>query len=156
MSVGDQKAFNKYFRYRGILYQPAFGIIFGVNAGVLLSQLLYWHGKGKKKPWTYKTIEEMRLETGLSLTQQKTAIKVLVKHGILETKLKGVPAKRHFKLDLEKLHEILPSLKETYKLNYPNPPIYYVQKDESITKITRKTTTKSDPATRCDREEFIV
>lgn len=142
MGKSDQAAFSKYFRNQAIHYQPGFGIIFGVKAGLLLSQLLFWHGKGAKKPWTYKTIEELRLETGLSRTEQQTAIKALVRLGILELTLKGVPAKRHFKIDIGKLHELLPSLKKTYKLNYPNPPTYYVQNEQTITKTTRENTTK--------------
>ena len=143
MSKSDQTAFNKYFPKRGILYQPGFGIIFGVNAGILLSQLLYWHGKGKKRPWTYKTIEDMYKETGLSITKQKLAIKVLVDNEVLEVKLKGVPATRHFKVNTQRLNEILPSLKKTCKLDYPNPPNYYAQNKQTITKITRQTTTET-------------
>ena len=154
MSVGDQKAFSRYFRQKGILYQPGFGIVFkSVNAGIMLSQLLYWHGKGKKKPWTYKTIADLHFETGLTLTQQKTAIGILVKHGILEQRLKGIPATRHFKLDLARLHEALPSLKETSKLTYPNPPNFYVANGDTTTKITRETTTKTGPV-KVDRNNF--
>jgi hypothetical protein len=47
------------------------------------------------------------------------------------------------KLTLEVLHSLLPSLKESCKLDYPNPPNYYVPNDETITKITRETTTKN-------------
>ena len=60
MSKSDQQAIAKYFpkKNEGIRYITGLGIVFGSpNAGILLSQLLYWNGKGKKKPWTYKCRE---------------------------------------------------------------------------------------------------
>ncbi len=146
MSKSDQAAIAKYFSKKndGIRFISGLAIAFGsVTTGVMLSQLLYWHGKGKKKPWTYKTTQDFYLETGLTHTQQMTAIKKLKSYGILEVKLKGVPATRHFKIDLERLHFILPSLKETNNLHYLNPPDYYVENGETITKITRESTSKS-------------
>lgn len=149
MNIGNQMAkehqrqFNKYFDTPAIWYQPAFGLIFGVTSGVMLSQLIYWHDIGSKKDWTYKTMKDMRRETGLTRTQQETAINRLTEAGILEVKNKGIPQTRHFKLNLDTLHEALPSLKKTCNLNYPNPPNYTVASGETITKITRETTTKN-------------
>lgn len=143
MSQHDQKIFNKYFKQPAIWYQPAFGIIFGINAGIMLSQLLYWNGKGANKEWTFKTIPDMEYETGLSLTEQRTAIRELIKHGVIDVKRKGVPQKRHFKVNVERLHEILPSLKVMNKLTYPNPPNYKVRNDQTITKTTQETTAKN-------------
>jgi len=146
MSKSDQQAIAKYFPKKngGIRYITGLGIVFeSPNAGILLSQLLYWNGKGKKKPWTYKTSKDMYQETGLTRTQQDTAIKLLKNLGVLEVKRRGVPATRHFKIHFEELHKILPSLKETYNLHYPNPTDYYVENGETITKITRQSTSKT-------------
>ena len=41
-----------------------------VNAGLLLSQLLFWDGKGDDPEWTYKTIKMIEGETGLSRREQ--------------------------------------------------------------------------------------
>lgn len=147
MSQSDQKAISKYFSTQGVLYQPGLGVIFGVNAGLILSQLLYWHGKGKRKDgWIFKTIAEMQIETGLTRSQQDTAIAELQRHGVVETKLAGVPAKRHFLVRLDVLHSVLPSLKKMHKLTYPNPPAYIVENGQTITKITRETTSKNTQA----------
>ena len=143
MSKSEQQAIAKYFPRNGILYLPGLGIVLGsVNAGIMLSQLLFWHGKGRKKPWTYKTTEDMYKETGLTRTQQETAIRILKTHNILEVERKGIPATRHFKINLFVLHELLPSLKKTYKLHYPNPPTYYAENGDTITKTTRKNTSE--------------
>lgn len=78
-----------------------------VNAGVFMSQLLFWWGKGIKKEWIYKTISEIRDETGLTKDQQATAIKIWERAGFLEKKLMGIPPKRHFKINLQKLMDFL-------------------------------------------------
>src|SRR5579871_6849967 len=124
MSKQHQNEIGKYFKYRPIAYNPGLAIILGSpNAGILVSQLLYWHGMGKRPDqWIFKTIEEMYQETGMTRDQQDTAIRICKKLGILETKLFGVPAKRHFRLDIPALKTLIPSLKQTHKLTYPNPP----------------------------------
>lgn len=140
----EQQQISKYFPGRPILYISGLGTVFSPNAGIFLSQLLYWHGKGSKKGgWIYKTAEDVFKETGLTRNNQETVIKLLLKHGVIEYKLAGVPAKRHFRVNMAALHEVLPSLKASCKLNYPNPPSYVVDKGETITKITRDTTTKN-------------
>lgn len=144
MSKPEQQAIAKYFSKKPVLYIGGLGQVLGVNAGVLLSQLLYWHGKGKDKTgWVYKTAADIEAETGLTRSNQDTAIKKLRKFKIIDYKLAQIPAKRHFKINLEELHNLLPSLKESRKLNYPNPPNYYVPTGETITKITRENTTKN-------------
>ncbi len=154
MSKPEQQAIAKYFSKKPVLYIGGLGNVLGVNAGVLLSQLLYWDGKGKDKTgWVYKTAADIQAETGLTRSNQETAIKRLLKYEIIDYKLAQVPAKRHFKINLEILQNVLPSLKESCNLDYPNPPSYYVQNGETITKITRETTTKNT-ALKIDRNNF--
>jgi hypothetical protein len=144
MSKPEQQAIAKYFPRKPVLYIGGLGGVLGVHTGVLLSQLLYWHGKGKNKAgWVYKTAADIQAETGLTRSNQETAIAKLRKLNIIDYKLAQTPAKRHFKVNLEVLNRLLPSLKESYKLDYPNPSNYYVPNDETITKITRETTTKN-------------
>jgi len=148
-----QKRIYRYFPMRPIAYQPGLGIVYGsVNVGLLLSQLLYWTGKeGDKNGWIYKTIREMRQETGLTRDQQDTAISLCKQAGILETKLKGIPAKRHFRINLELLEKQLPSLKENAGVAYLNPPVQFVENQQTNTEITHKTTSKN---TQTDNNKF--
>ncbi|HVV15372.1 MAG TPA: hypothetical protein VHD55_03175 [Candidatus Paceibacterota bacterium] len=88
-----------------------------VKAGVLIGQLLYWHGKGHDPNWTYKTIEEMYEETGLSRREQETAIAICKQKGILEVIRKGIPPRRYFKIDVEKVISLLSQLNKSAKLN---------------------------------------
>jgi len=80
-----------------------------VKAGLLLSQFLYWNEKGHNPNWVYKTIKEMEKETALSRNKQDNAIKICEKFGVLEKKVTGIPAKRYFKVNIEKIIELLES-----------------------------------------------
>ena len=142
MATSDLKQVGKFFKHRTVGYLPGLALVFNSpTTALLMSQLIYWYGTGKRKDGLiYKTIEELYQETGLTRASQDTAINSLVKRGYLEVTLKGVPAKRHFRVNLEKLIRDLPSLKELSKLDYPNPPASYVRSKQSITKITNNTT----------------
>lgn len=49
--------------------------------------------------WFYQTIETIEELTTLNRSQQDKAISCLIKHGMLEKKLMGMPNKRHFKIN---------------------------------------------------------
>jgi biotin operon repressor len=156
MSQSDQQAIAKYFDKKPVLYIGGLGQVLSLQAGILLSQLLFWHGKGiRKDGYIFKTADEIRAELGMSRSNQETAIRQLKAHGIIDYKISQVPARRHFKVNLERLHELLPSLKETSNLHYPNPSNYYVESGETITKITRENTSKSQ-AVKIDKNNFSL
>lgn len=140
-----QQLVNKYFPKGVVAYQPGLTLVFkSLPIGIVLSQLLYWQGKGANKDgWVYKTIEEMKTETGLTRHQQDRAIKKLVELGIIETKLASIPAKRHFLLRLDRLLNLLPALKNSAGVVYLNPPRQLAEKWQSTTEITHKTTPKN-------------
>lgn len=141
MTKSRQREINDLLGKSVIAYQPLFTHIFGsLPAGVMLSQLLYWEDKGWKKGWTYKTVRDMYDETGLTRTQQETAIRVLKKHGVLEVKRKGIPATRHFRVNFHRLRELLPSLQETRKLESIKPANQTPVNKPTNTKSTQNTT----------------
>ena len=84
--------------------------VFGLNAAVLLGELAskhnYWeaHNKLTEDGFFFATAEDLEHETTLSAHQQRAAISKLEKLGIVETKLKGVPPVKYFKLNVEKLN----------------------------------------------------
>ncbi len=57
--------------------------------------------------WFYATANKIESETCLSYRQQKTAIKVLVEAGLLQTKVMGLPAKVHFSIEHNKIVQIV-------------------------------------------------
>ena len=117
MKREKQKNFNsviadclrKKFGTRAILYIKHFAEMTGsINAAILMSQLLYWYGKGSDKGWVYKTIEDMKDETGLSKGQQAKAIEIWKKADVLEISYtKTIPPKRNFKVNVDILLKFL-------------------------------------------------
>ncbi|MCF7834116.1 MAG: hypothetical protein K9L98_02040 [Candidatus Pacebacteria bacterium] len=76
-------------------------------AGLFLSQLLFWWHKGYDRDWIYKTIDEIKKETGMTRSEQDRAIKIWKELGILLVESRGMPRKRHFHIDKEKLFPLL-------------------------------------------------
>lgn len=93
------------FAERPIAFYPAFARIGGsVNAGVFLSQLFFWTGKGKKADgWIYKTRDEWTEETTLSRYEQEHARKLLRERGLIEERYAGIPRQLYYRLDMDRL-----------------------------------------------------
>ena len=53
--------------------------------------------------WFFSTIENVEYNTTLTAYQQREAIKNLVKMGLIECEKRGLPARRWFKINVEKL-----------------------------------------------------
>jgi hypothetical protein len=76
-------------------------------AGLFMSQLLYWWGKGWKSRCVFKSVREFKEEICLSRSEQNRAIKKWKELDILKVENKGLPRTRHFYLNTEKLIELL-------------------------------------------------
>ena len=93
---------------RPILFNPDLSRALGsVTAGLFLSQLLYWCGKVINPQMIYKTVKEFEQETTLSKTQQLNAQKTCVRRGVLKVVYKGIPPKRNFIIDVQRLCTLL-------------------------------------------------
>jgi hypothetical protein len=93
---------------RGPAYVPWMVKEFGPHAGLFMSQLLFWDGKGHDpNGWIYKTEKEMEQETGLTRSSQRKARKILVGKGVLEEDKRGLPRRLHYRADLRALMAIL-------------------------------------------------
>lgn len=98
----------KVLEAKPVAFNPVLARITGsVKAGLFLSQLLYWWGKEKNDGWIYKTIDEFDEETALSRYEQDEAIKKLKRLKIIEVEIRGIPARRHFKINMENLISLL-------------------------------------------------
>lgn len=81
---------------------------YGINVALMLCELAseynYFEQSGKLEDGMfYSTIDNINERTGLSKYQQSEALKVLDKIGIVKSVVKGIPAKRYFKIDVEEL-----------------------------------------------------
>ena len=89
-------------------YIPWLVTEFGAQAGLFMSQLLFWDGKGHDKAgWIYKSEKDWRKETGLTRSAVRTARKILTKKGVLEEYKRGLPRRLYYRADLQALMAVL-------------------------------------------------
>ena len=94
-------------------YRSLARICGSVNAGLLLSQAIYWSDRTSDgSGWFYKTREEWAKEIFLSRSEQETARRILKERGFLREELRSVPAKVHFLVDIDRVGEALSELAE--------------------------------------------
>lgn len=79
----------------------------------LIAKHVYYNNQGKlhEGGWFYSTVMDLHLSSGYAEDAQKTAIRHLIKHGLIESELKGLPAKRYFRIipDVDKLTSLIES-----------------------------------------------
>lgn len=90
-------AFNRAFVALGV----------GVTGALMLSQAVYWQTRIAVNGWFYKTGKDWTDETGLTRAEQETARARLEKLGILHYEVRGIPARMHYRVDIEALQEAL-------------------------------------------------
>jgi hypothetical protein len=143
-STQEKSAFMVVLQDRPIAYYPIFAkACGGVTSAVMLSQLLYWSGKeAGNGGWIYKTQADMEAETGLTRREQETARRNLVACGVIETRLAGVPAKLHYRVDFEALAQLVQnvqtSLAENAKLDCTKRANLYGGKRQTNTETTQR------------------
>ncbi|MBW4480282.1 MAG: hypothetical protein KME54_26460 [Tolypothrix brevis GSE-NOS-MK-07-07A] len=80
----------------------------GATEGLFLSQAYYWSFRTTiDGEWFYKTQEEWYQETVLTRREQAAARKKLIALHILEEKREGMPSQLFYKVNKEKLYEII-------------------------------------------------
>jgi hypothetical protein len=125
---------------RPIAYRPVLAKAFGgVKAGVFLSQLLYWDGKGDDPDWTFKTAENFEDETGLTRKEQEGARRSLKACGVLIEELHGVPPTLWFRVDFDVLNDVVSNFPQTSNLNSPKRRNQIRQKGEILPLRTEST-----------------
>ena len=97
--------------YHGILAKA----LRSVPAAVMVSQALYWQEKASAagSEWFYITAEDWYDQTGVTPESQHTARKMLRTLGFWSEKRIGIPAKMHYKIDLDALVTVIYRYLET-------------------------------------------
>lgn len=87
-------------------------VLLGLAEAVLLSELINKHQFFGEQDdgWFYMTTEALNERTGLKRYAQEGAIKTLKKMDLIETTTKGLPARRHFRLNIEKVLGLIEQL----------------------------------------------
>lgn len=128
---------------RPVAYHPDIArIVGGVKAAVFLCQLLYWTGKGKRLDgYIWKIQTEWEKEIALTRYEQEGARKKLKELGILKEKLRGIPAKLHYKVDTDRLLEMIGNFyNKPADKDAENPPTKIAENPHTITEITQEST----------------
>lgn len=99
---------NSYFIVNKTLCKKL-GLTCAVIIGELYSEYAYWEKQGKLVDggYFYCTRNNLQENTCLSPYEQRKAINKLIEHEILTTKLKGIPAVTYYKINENKLMELL-------------------------------------------------
>ncbi|WP_448309672.1 DNA-binding protein [Pantoea sp. PGP6] len=93
---------------RPVAYYPGLVKLMGSpHAVIFFSQIFYWQDKAHAVEGAHKTREAIQEETGLTFDQQATARKQLVSRGILIETHKRLQHKVYFRIDCERLDEII-------------------------------------------------
>lgn len=90
----------------------------GVATGLLFSQLMYWDKVMKHQDF-YKTDKDFCNELSIGMKEFRNSKAKLVKLGLVETYLKGVPAKTYYKVNRDALLDMISSLAQRDKLDCP-------------------------------------
>lgn len=85
-----------------------YGLEEAVILGELASEYSYWERKGELDDdgYFFSTIENIEETTGIKVKQQRKALETLKECGIIDAKLKGLPARRYIKIFPEGLEKI--------------------------------------------------
>jgi hypothetical protein len=116
---------------RPVAYYVSLAQIGGsVNAGLVISQALYWAGRTSDPDgWFYKSQADWQSEIGLTRSELDGARALLRKANLIHEAVKGFPAKTHYRVNLLVLREKLSqfaenqqtdSLQKTSKLDVEN------------------------------------
>lgn len=147
----QRKFFNLLGQEKPKPIPPKLVRIYGYPLSAMVSQLLYWYGTGSRQDGLiYKTEDEFRNEIGLSSAQQKLAIKKGRAFGFLEVSRRGIPAKRHYRLNYDALVAATVNEAERKKIVLSKGYYKFVEKRQSknggysrtITNNTQESTTK--------------
>ncbi len=138
----DIKYLLEQFQENPIAYHRIYSIITnGTSTGILLSQIMYWDKKMYHKEF-YKTDKDFCIELSMGQKEFRNAKNRLILLGIIETNLKGVPAKTYYKVNREKILDLISSLAQRDKLVWPKGTNKISPKGQTIyTENTSETTT---------------
>ena len=150
MSLASLLSTSGYFIVNKTLCKKL-GLTSAAVIGELYSRYSYLADCGKlvDDGYFYYIVETLRENVGITVYEQRRVINSLCEQGILTTKWMGVPAKRYFKINDEKVAELL----NLTELIYPK------NNTENITKTNTEITYNADSdsiSSRCENFEHQV
>lgn len=144
---------------RAVAYYPNLAKpLGGATSAILFSQLLYWHERAEGELGTYKTIEEIEAETGLTRREQETACKNLEKLGVLTKTHKRLQHRMYYKLNPEAFDNAMAGfdtedgdIGETAEATFPNVQNRHSGEHETAIRETAK-----PPLDECTKPPSVI
>lgn len=144
---------------RAVAYYPNLAKpLGGATSAILFSQLLYWHERAEGELGTYKTIEEIEAETGLTRREQETACKNLEKLGVLTKTHKRLQHRMYYKLNPEAFDKAMigfeeedSDIGETAEPTFPNVQNRHSGECETAIRETAK-----PPLDECTKPPSVI
>ena len=95
-----------------LIVNKKLAFILGLKTTVYLADLIskeeYFKTNGLLiDRWFFNTAKNIQEDTTLSPHEQRNALKLLKEHNIVETKIQGIPAKTHFRINDNELLKLL-------------------------------------------------
>jgi len=110
LSVTHRALLNAHTGRDGVFVQAALvrALRGNGNAAIYLSDLLWWckHHAGEDG-WFWRRRQDSTKQTGLGADAQRSALRTLKNAGLIEWERRGLPARNHYRLKLEKLSKML-------------------------------------------------
>lgn len=127
-----------------VAYRPDLArILGGVKCAVFVCQMLYWTGKGARADgFIWKTQSELEQETGLTRYEQEGARKKLLELGVIEEKRAGIPARMHYRVNLDVLERLISDY--YHKQDCGKPTNCIAENQQTITENTAENTSSID------------
>lgn len=144
---------------RAVAYYPNLAKpLGGATSAILFSQLMYWHERAEGELGTYKTIEEIEAETGLTRREQETACKNLEKLGVLTKTHKRLQHRMYYKLNPEAFDNAMAGfdtedgdIGETAEATFPNVQNRHSGEHETAIRETAK-----PPLDECTKPPSVI
>ena len=135
MNILDLLNGNNY----GVFNRPCARLI-GLHTTIILTELLSKHQYYRKKnllvqlpekdgDWFYLTAEAFEERTTLTEKEQRPCIRKLISLGFIKKEVSGIPAKRYFQLDTQKIIDFFQN--ETISTSLDKRPDLFCQKDKT-------------------------
>lgn len=129
------------------LLAHAIGLCETIIYSALISKYTYYVTKGMidEGGWFFSTVDDLQESTTYGEKPQRTAIKHLIENNLIECKVKGIPAKRYFRISdnvnklkslIDKGIEIAKKLKERSSKSKIKSNVEIISENKSVEQVT--------------------
>ena len=136
------------------LLAHAIGLCETIIYSALISKYTYYINKGMidEGGWFFSTVDDLQESTTYGEKPQRTAIKHLIENNLIECKVKGIPAKRYFRISdnvqklkslIDKGVEIAKKLKERSSKSKIKSNVEIISENKSVEQVAPEQQNKS-------------